>query len=288
MNSIISTPIIASSTNQFNKNADIEKTYRKITECILFKFRNPPHYEFLCLMSEQIQFAKRFSKGLTTEALTSQLKPATVLTFPIIHEDRQFEDYLNPGQFYSNPYDHKYEYCSYTITTGYENTTHAGCVANKKYKNIGSNNVYNNIGSVFIKTTMASNDCEGLGFEFVRGYVFQNQNVYPIFSSLAENETYVWVSPQSQYDKQRTHYYIVNYLDNDFTKSLDNDTNMVIELNRGYDGYLHRSGRNTFIDFIYWDKEGKWRIHSPQLTQNEKRFIVPYYDSDDDECEYSD
>jgi hypothetical protein len=79
----------------------------------------------------------------------------------------------------------------------------------------------------------------------------------------------------------------VNYLNNDFTQSLDNDTNMIIELNRGYDGYLHRDNTNNCIDCTYLDKERDFRFHSKQLTQNERRFIVPYYDSDDDEEYYS-
>lgn len=264
MNSIITTPIIASSTNQFNQIANIEETYRKITECIFFKFCNPPSYTLLYLMSEQIQCAKRYTGGLKSESVWDNLKPATVLKFPIVHEDRQVQNYLNPEIFYTDREQHKYEYCSYTITIS--------DTINAEYKNTGSNNVYKNIGSVFGKTTKtAESDFEGLGFEFARGYVFQAQNVYPIFSSIDDNKTYIWTSPSSQYDKKRICYHNVNYLNNDFTQSLDNDTNMIIELNKG----LRRD-----YDCTYWDKDEKCRIHSKQLTLNEKRFIDIYYDSD--------
>jgi hypothetical protein len=277
MNSTTMNATFQKIVQSIKKIHNIEETYKNITACVFFKFCNPPYYTLFCLMSEKIQYEKRFTKGLTSESIWGNLKPATILTFPIVHENRQVEDYLNPVIFYTHIEQHKYEYCSYTITPH--------DTINAEYKITGSNNVYNNIGSVFSKTTKTvESDFEGLGFEFARGYVFQSQNVYPIFSTLENNKTYVWVSPQSQYNTNRTNYHQVNYLDNDFTQSLDKDTNMRIELNRGNDGYYHS------IDCVYLDKDEKWRIHSAQLTQNEKRFIVPYYDSDDydDDGNYSD
>jgi len=249
------------------KKININENYKKISDCILFKFCNPPYFTLLNLMSEQI----KYSKNVTVDSLWKELKPATILKFPIIYENKSFEDYLVPNKFYSIPYQHKYEYCSFNYTENKEND---------KYNNIGSNE-YNNIGSVFIKTTNEVNDEDNLGFQFSRGYVIQHENIFPIFNEI--DETYVWLSPQSQYDTKRITYYNINYLDNDFTRSHDKYINMNIELNKGY-SYGNGSAN---VDFIYWDEIREKRIHSNLLSSNEKRFLVPYYDSSDEEYNYN-
>ena len=194
---------------------NINENYKKISDCILFKFYNPPYFTLLNLMSEHIKYSKR----LTVDSLWKELKSATILTFPIIYEIKSIEDYLVPNKFYSLPYQHKYEYCSFNYNENKEND---------KYNNIGSNE-YNNIGSVFIKTTNDFNyddDFAVEGFKFSRGYVFQYENIFPIFNEM--DKTYVWLSPQSQYDTKRTTYYNINYLDNNFTRSHDKYINMNI------------------------------------------------------------
>jgi len=241
--------------------------YKLISNCLLFKFNNPPIIESILISTVINDFNMTRRSHMfyeNVEEICKNITSIIVFKFPIMLQKIKRKMMFGEKQEYEE-YHHQFSYGLFDD------------------------------GYVFILKSQDLNDDDEFGKRFSRGYICLKDKILPIF-----NTPYISHISHILYPEIVKHgpkyYRVLKYLDNNIlnpkttedndkiTKLLNGYEDMDINMRITLDGYCNNSIR-------YWNNNTKQHLWYCNLSVEEQRFIVLNYESDEDEYyegDYSD
>ena len=232
-------------------NQITEQQLQLIRVILLHKIKNPPKFKKIILASVKNKFniTKRLHMRYeNNDYIHENLKDIVIYKMPLLYKKIYSNDIL------CEEYEQQYSY-------GF----------------IDGLNDY-----IFVMKSYELNESGSFGPQFSRGYVSLNNQIFPIFETPYISHVYpIGITP--------VFYTVLKYLDN---ISINPQTTSDIEINKtlfkGYtnidinmrislDNYKNNSCR-------YWNDTKKIHLYYFSLSKKDQRFIVPNYESDEDEA----